>query len=86
MTRICEITGIKTMSGNNVSHSNRHTRRKFYCNLQNVTVHSNELNKSINLRISAKGLRLIERYDDIVDFIKTNEHKITSKKLLNFIK
>lgn len=86
MSKICEITGKKTISGNNVSHSNRHTKRKFCCNLQNITIYSFKKNKSIRIRTSAQGLRIIEKYDDIYDFVVKNKLKLQSKQLLNLIK
>jgi len=86
MSRVCEITGKGTMSGNNVSHSNRHTRRKFYPNLHNVTIYSPKAQKSISLRVSSHGLRTIQKYNDIFDFIALNQYRIVSKKLLDFIK
>ena len=61
MSRVCEVTGKKVMHGNNVSHAHNKTRRKFDINLQKKTFLVDSLNKSITLRVSAKGLRIIDK-------------------------
>ena len=61
MSRVCEVTGKKVMHGNNVSHAHNKTRRKFDINLQKKTFWVDSLNKSITLRVSAKGLRIIDK-------------------------
>jgi len=61
MSRVCEVTGKKVMHGNNVSHAHTKTRRKFDINLQKKTFWVDSLNKSITLRVSAKGLRIIDK-------------------------
>ena len=61
MSRICEITGKKVMSGNNVSHSNIKTKRKFYPNLQTKKFYIPEEDMWITLKVSAKGMRIINK-------------------------
>jgi large subunit ribosomal protein L28 len=61
MSRVCEVTGKKVMYGNKVSHANNKSRRKFSVNLQKKTFWVDILNKSITLRVSAKGLRIIDK-------------------------
>lgn len=61
MSRICEITGKKVMSGNNVSHSNKRTRRKFYPNLQTKKFYYEEEDAYITLKVSAAGIRNINK-------------------------
>ena len=61
MSRICEITGKKAISGNNVSHSHSKTRRKFYPNLQTKKFYIPEEDKWITLKVSAAGLRTIDK-------------------------
>ncbi|NQY67820.1 MAG: 50S ribosomal protein L28 [Flavobacteriales bacterium] len=61
MSRICQITGKAVMSGNNVSHSKRRTRRKFYPNLQTKKFFIPEEDKFITLKISAKGIRIVNK-------------------------
>lgn len=60
MSRKCELTGKAVMSGNNVSHSQRKTRRKFLPNLHKVTLASELLSKSFSLRISTNALKSVE--------------------------
>jgi len=60
MSRRCELTGIGPMVGNNVSHANNKTRRRFLPNLQEVTLISDTLGRSFRLRISSKALRSVD--------------------------
>ncbi|MBN2663806.1 MAG: 50S ribosomal protein L28 [Bacteroidales bacterium] len=61
MSRVCQITGKSVMSGNNVSHSHKKTRRKWYPNLLNKKFYLEQENRWITLKISANGLRLINK-------------------------
>jgi large subunit ribosomal protein L28 len=61
MSRICQITGKKQMVGNNVSHSNRKTKRTFSPNLQTKRFFVAEENRWITLKVSAAGLRNISK-------------------------
>ncbi len=61
MSRICQITGKKAMTGNNVSHANNRTKRKFNPNLQEKKFFLIEENRWINLKVSAQGLRIISK-------------------------
>ena len=61
MSRICEITGKKVISGNNVSHSHAKTRRKFYPNLHTKKFYIPEEDRYITLKVSAKGMRTISK-------------------------
>ena len=61
MSKVCQITGKKPMFGNNVSHANNKTRRKFNVNLQKKKFWLPEENKYITLKISMHGLRIINR-------------------------
>ena len=61
MSRVCQITGKSVMVGNNVSHSKRRTRRKFYPNLFNKKFFLPVEDRWINLKISAAGIRLINK-------------------------
>ena len=60
MSRVCELTGKGPMSGNNVSHANNKTRRRFLPNLNDVTLISDTLGQSFKLRVSAAGLRSVD--------------------------
>ncbi|VAV93097.1 LSU ribosomal protein L28p @ LSU ribosomal protein L28p, zinc-independent [hydrothermal vent metagenome] len=69
MSRRCELTGVGVMSGNNVSHSKRRTRRKFRPNLCNVTLISETLEKSFKFRITAAALRSVDHNGGLDRFI-----------------
>lgn len=61
MSRVCQITGKKAMVGNNVSHSNRKTKRKFNVNLFTKKFYWVEQDAWVSLSISANGLRTINK-------------------------
>ena len=60
MARRCELSGKGVQTGNNVSHANNRTRRRFLPNLCNVTLLSEALGEQVSLRISAHALRSVE--------------------------
>ena len=61
MARVCEVTGKKTVTGNNVSHANNRTRRRFLPNLQNRKIWVESENRFISMRISCAALRTIDK-------------------------
>jgi len=61
MSQICQITGKKVMVGNNVSHSKRRTKRKYYPNLFVKKFYIPEEDKWITLKVSAAGMRNINK-------------------------
>ncbi|MCK4920844.1 MAG: 50S ribosomal protein L28 [Bacteroidales bacterium] len=61
MSRICQITGKKMITGNNVSHSKRRTKRKFYPNLFDKKFYLPEEDRWITLKVSAKAIRTINK-------------------------
>ena len=61
MSRICQITGKKVMVGNNVSHSKRRTKRRFYPNLLNKKFYLEEEDRWVSLKVSASGVRNITK-------------------------
>jgi len=69
MSRRCELTGKAVMSGNNVSHANRKTRRRFLPNLCNVSLISDALGRQYSLRISAHALRSVEHNGGLDAFL-----------------
>lgn len=71
MARRCTLTGKQVQSGNNVSHSNRKTRRRFLPNMQNVTLISDALGQGVSLRISAAALRTVEHNGGLDNFLLT---------------
>ena len=60
MSRKCAVTGKGVLTGNNVSHANNKSRRRFLPNLLNVTMMSDALGRMVRLRLSTNGIRTIE--------------------------
>jgi large subunit ribosomal protein L28 len=61
MPRVCQITGKKTQSGNNVSHANNRTLRKFYPNIHTQKFYLTSEKRWITLKLSARGVRTINK-------------------------
>lgn len=79
MARVCEITGKKVMSGNNVSHANNKSRRTFAPNLQEASFSSESLGGKVRMRVSTAGLRTVEKNGGIDAFLKsTADRKLTA--------
>ena len=62
MSKICQVTGKRPMSGNNVSHAHNKTRRRFLPNLQNKRFWLEKEYRFLRLRVSQKGLRIIDKH------------------------
>lgn len=86
MTRLCEVTGKRPVAGNNVSHANNKTKRRFLPNLHNVTFASDLLKRNVSLRISTAGLRTIEHNGGIDNYLKTTSNSKLSPELLKLKK
>ena len=69
MSRRCQITGKSVLSGNNVSHANNKTRRRFLPNLQETSLLSDVLGFSVRLRLSTRAIRTIEHNGGIDAFL-----------------
>ena len=69
MAKRCQITGKTVMSGNNVSHANNRTRRRFLPNLQSTRLHSEVLNRQISLRVSTSAMRTVEKHGGIDPYL-----------------
>ena len=61
MSKVCQVTGKRPMSGNNVSHANNKTRRRFLPNLHTQRFWLEGEKRFIKLRVSRKGLRIIDK-------------------------
>ncbi len=61
MSRVCQVTGKRTTSGNNVSHANNKTKRKFIPNLHYRRFWVESENRWVRLRVSSSGLRIIDK-------------------------
>ena len=83
MSRACELTGKAVLTGNNVSHANNKTKRRFLPNLVNVTLISEALNQNVRLRISANALRSVEHRGGLDAFlVKASEDELSPKARL----
>ena len=80
MSRVCELTGKGRQVGNNVSHANNKTKRTFLPNLQNVTLMSESLEKSVKLKVSTHGLRSVEHVGGLDNWLaKTGEDNLSPR-------
>ncbi|CDZ95047.1 MULTISPECIES: 50S ribosomal protein L28 [Pseudomonadaceae] len=61
MSRVCQVTGKGPVTGNNVSHANNKTRRRFLPNLQHHRFWVESENRFVRLRLTAKGMRVIDK-------------------------
>jgi large subunit ribosomal protein L28 len=61
MARVCQVTGKRPVSGNNVSHANNRTRRRFLPNLHYHRFWVESENRWVRLRVSASGMRVIDK-------------------------
>ncbi|TPG53354.1 50S ribosomal protein L28 [Roseomonas nepalensis] len=69
MSRRCGITGKGVQAGNNVSHANNKTRRRFLPNLQEASFFSDVLGTSIQMRLSTRGIRTVEHNGGLDAFL-----------------
>jgi large subunit ribosomal protein L28 len=69
MSRRCQFTGKSVLSGNNVSHANNKTRRRFLPNLQETSLLSDVLGLSLHVRLSTRAMRTIEHNGGIDAFL-----------------
>ena len=82
MSRICEFTGKRPMSGNNVSHAHNKTRRRFLPNLCNVTLNSDKLGRAFKFRISAHALRSVDHVGGLDAFLlKAKDAELSASAL-----
>ena len=75
MSKVCEISGKKPMSGNNVSHANNRTKRRFIPNLQNVKLYSTSLQKYINLNITIRTMKTVEKNGGLDSYLIKTSNK-----------
>lgn len=78
MSRVCQVTGKKPVSGNNVSHAHNKTKRRFLPNLHHHRFWVESENRWVRLRISAKGMRIIDKkgIDTVLKDIRANGIKV----------
>ncbi len=78
MSKRCQVTGRGPMSGNNVSHAHNKTRRRFHLNLHKRRFWVESLKRMVTLRVSNKGLRIIDKLgiDNVIQKIRSRGEKI----------
>lgn len=82
MARRCELTGKGVMVGNNVSHANNKTRRRFLPNLQDVTLLSDTLGRGFKFRVSSHALRSVDHRGGLDAFLaKAKEEDLSAAAL-----
>jgi large subunit ribosomal protein L28 len=78
MSRRCQITGKGVLAGNNVSHANNRTRRRFLPNLQDTSLLSDILGTAVRMRLSTRGIRTIEHNGGIYAYLlSTPDSRLT---------
>ncbi|WBX82501.1 50S ribosomal protein L28 [Sphingosinicella microcystinivorans] len=78
MSRVCELTGKGRQVGHNVSHANNKTKRVFLPNLQNVSLISDALGRTVRLKVSTHGLRSVEHNGGLDNWLlKTRDEKLS---------
>ncbi len=77
MAKVCQVTGKRPMTGNNVSHAKNTTRRRFLPNLQQKRFWSELLNRFVKLKVSMKGMRIIDKkgVDVVLDELRQRGEK-----------
>jgi large subunit ribosomal protein L28 len=78
MSRICQVTGKRPQSGNNVSHANNKTRRRFLPNLRHKRFWVESEKRFVSLRVSQKGLRIIDKHgiDKVLQDLRAQGQKV----------
>ena len=82
MSRVCELTGKGPMVGNNVSHANNKTKRRFLPNLTDVTLGSDTLDRRFRLRVSNAALRTVDHRGGLDAFLAKAKDADLSPKAL----
>lgn len=86
MAKKCDITGTGVMSGNNVSHANNKTRRRFLPNLQVVSLLSEKLNRIFKLKVCSKTLRSIEHNGGLDAYLESTSNSKLSDEAIKIKK
>ena len=78
MARRCQVTGIGPLAGNSVSHAHNRTKRRFLPNLQKKRIWVQELNRFVTLKISAKGIKTLNKNGtaEVARLISTKQIKV----------
>ncbi|GHA60536.1 50S ribosomal protein L28 [Amylibacter ulvae] len=82
MSRVCELSGKSPQTGNNVSHANNKTKRRFLPNLNDVTLISDTLGRSFKFRVSASALRSVDHRGGLDAYLaKAKDVELSAKAL-----
>ena len=78
MSRVCQVTGKRPMSGNNVSHAKNRTRRRFLPNLHTHRFWVEAEKRFVTLRLSTKGMRIIDKkgIDSVLSDLRGRGEKV----------
>ena len=78
MARVCQVTGKRPVTGNNVSHANNRTKRRFLPNLHQHRFWVESENRFVKLRVSTKGMRIIDKkgIDQVLKNIRARGEKV----------
>ncbi|NOZ52579.1 MAG: 50S ribosomal protein L28 [Gammaproteobacteria bacterium] len=78
MAKVCQVTGKKPVSGNNVSHAHNKTRRRFLPNLHKHRFWVESENRWVRLRVSTNGMRIIDKLgiDDVLSTMRLRGEKV----------
>lgn len=78
MSRVCQVTGKRPVTGNNVSHANNKTKRRFLPNLQSKRFWLENEGRFVKLRVSMKGLRIIDKkgIDQVIADLRSRGEKV----------
>ncbi|CUB05420.1 50S ribosomal protein L28 [Marinomonas aquimarina] len=78
MSRVCQVTGKRPITGNNVSHSKRHTKRRFLPNLHWHRFWVESESRYVRLRVSSKGMRIIDKkgIDSVLTEMRARGEKV----------
>ena len=78
MSKVCQVTGKRPVTGNNVSHANNKTKRRFLPNLHQKRFWVEDEKKFVRLRVSTKGMRIIDKLgiEKVLEDMRANGQKI----------
>lgn len=78
MSKVCQVTGKRPITGNNVSHAKNHTKRRFLPNLQSHRFWVEAEKRFVTLRLTPKGMRIIDKrgIDAVLIDVRANGHKV----------
>ena len=78
MSKVCQVTGKRPVTGNNVSHANNKTRRRFLPNIHDHRFWLESENRFVKLRVSAKGMRVIDKrgIDQVISDLRAQGQRV----------